>query len=99
MRSVDCLLKGDCTQNDAEYPVSVVHDVMKEINGDEWSRMFMGMLLYRLGGEQTFTSQEIDEIKRTVAGVQVGVTEDDKIILRVRGLDKTLEALDNGDAV
>lgn len=47
-------------------------------------RMFLGCLLYRLGGEQVFSAAEIDDIRKEVAGVQFFATEDNKIILRVR---------------
>lgn len=47
-------------------------------------RMFLGCLLYRLGGEQSFTPEEVDAIRSEVAGVQFFVAEGDKIILRVR---------------
>lgn len=55
------------------------------INGEVLSRMMLGCLLYRLGGEQTFTPEEIDEIRKYVSGVQFFVAEDDRIILRTRG--------------
>ena len=47
-------------------------------------RMFLGCLLYRLGGEQSFTPEEIDDIRAEVKGVQFFTTEDNRIILRVR---------------
>ncbi len=48
------------------------------------SRLMLGCLLFRLGGEQSFTADEIDEIKKTVGGVQVFLTPDDKIIVRAK---------------
>jgi hypothetical protein len=33
-------------------------------------RMLLGCLLYRLGGAQTFTAAEIDEICKEVKGIQ-----------------------------
>jgi len=47
-------------------------------------RLLMGCLLFRLGGQQVFTAQEIDDIKKTVGGVQIGLDPDDAIVLRVK---------------
>lgn len=48
-------------------------------------RLFLGLLTFRLGGEQMFTWKEIDEIKETVKGITWFVTEDGRIGIRTRG--------------
>lgn len=57
----------------------------KPLDGTVLARMMLGCLLYRLGGEQSFTMTEIEDIQDIVAGVQFFATEDGKIILRTRG--------------
>lgn len=52
--------------------------------GDTLSRLFLGCLLFKLGGEITLTPDEIDEIKKTVGGVQILLTPDDSFVLRVK---------------
>lgn len=46
--------------------------------------LMLGCCLYRLGGEQSFTIQDIEDIKSVVGGVQVLVTDDDTLIVRAR---------------
>ena len=46
--------------------------------------LMLGCLLFRLGGEQSFTPQEIDDIKKTIGGCQVLLTPDDTIIIRAK---------------
>jgi hypothetical protein len=61
---------------------------MDELNAahvsEHLQRMFLGCLLFRLGGEQSFTPEEIDLIRAEVKGVQFFVTDDNRIVLRVR---------------
>lgn len=59
----------------------------KPLDGEVLSRMMLGCLLYRLGGEQTFTPEEINEIRTMVVGVQFFATDDGKIVLRTRNLE------------
>jgi hypothetical protein len=61
-------------------------------------RTFLGCLLFRLGGEQTFTPEEMHDIQESVAGVQIIMGENDKMILRVRGRE-TLNKMMEGPAV
>lgn len=58
-----------------------------ENTGDALVRLMIGCLLFRLGGEQSFTPQEISDIQQQVAGVQVLLTEDDRILVKVRTND------------
>jgi len=44
----------------------------------------LGCLLFRLGGEQSFTPEEIDDIKKTIGGCQVLLTPDGTIIIRAK---------------
>lgn len=55
-----------------------------ENTGDALVRLMIGCLLFRLGGEQSFTLQEISDIRHQVAGVQVLLTEDERILVKVR---------------
>lgn len=52
--------------------------------GDTLSRLFLGCLLFKLGGEVTLTPAEIDDIKKTVGGVQILLTHDESFVLRVK---------------
>jgi len=52
--------------------------------GDTLSRLFLGCLLFKLGGEVTLTPSEIDDIKKTVGGVQILLTHDESFVLRVK---------------
>jgi hypothetical protein len=48
-------------------------------------QQIVSLLLFRLGGEQAFTTEEIKEIQSCVAGVQMQIDPtDSKIILRSR---------------
>ena len=67
-----------------------------EKTGDVLMRLMLGCLLFRLGGEQTFTPQEIDEIKNSVGGVQVLATDQDTIVLRVRTPESYTDLIDRG---
>lgn len=62
-------------------------------------RLFLGLLLFRLGGEQTFTPAEMDEIKQTVAGVSFFVTEDGRLGARTRGPLPAQKAIEDGYAL
>jgi len=72
--------------NSYEYP-AFDPDLMK---------IFMGCLLYKLGGEIKITPEEIDEIKKSIGGFQVLLTADDAIVLKIKtpeAYQETLEAL------
>jgi hypothetical protein len=62
-------------------------------------RMMLGCLLYRLGGQQTFTGAEIHEICESIQGVQWHVDEDDNLTViartpeAVQGLEATQRVL------
>lgn len=66
-------------------------------------RMFLGALLFRLGGEEVFTEQELEDIMVQVGGVQIltnitnntGVSEV-RYILRLRDPQRALEIADRG---
>jgi len=69
------------------------------VTGDTISRLFLGCLLFRLGGEQVFTTDEIAEIKETVGGVQILLTQDNKFLVRTRSPQVTDEAVRNGSII
>lgn len=58
---------------------------MQNVHSDKLVRLILGCLLFRLGGEQTFTSEEIDFICLDVRGIQLFLSEDNKLVLRTRG--------------
>lgn len=58
---------------------------MIHAESDKLVRLILGCLLFRLGGEQTFTAEEIDFICQDVRGIQIFLAEGDKLILRTRG--------------
>ena len=51
----------------------------------ELAHYLLGLVLYRAGGEQTFTVQEIDDIRKLVAGIRVYTGDDNKLTLRTYG--------------
>lgn len=69
---------------------------MRNMDSDRLVRLILGCLLFRLGGEQTFTAEEIDFICRDVKGIQLFLTEDHKLLLRTRGEDAVLDAAEKG---
>jgi hypothetical protein len=44
----------------------------------------LGLLLYRLGGQQVFTLDEIADISKVVGGVIFALTKDGKFVLSTR---------------
>jgi hypothetical protein len=68
-------------------------------NQEALMRLFLGLLLFRLGGEQTFTPAEIDDIRDTVQGVTWFTTDEGRIGIRTRGPAITQRAIDNGSAI
>ena len=69
---------------------------MKHQDNDRLVRLILGCLLFRLGGEQTFTEEEIDFICQDVRGIQIFLTEDHKLLLRTRGEAAVLDAAEKG---
>jgi hypothetical protein len=59
-------------------------------------RLILGCLLFRLGGEQTFTVEEIDFICQDVRGIQLLLIEENKLLLRTRGETAVLDAAEKG---
>ena len=51
----------------------------------ELAHYLLGLVLYRAGGEQTFTVQEIDDIRKVVVGIRVYTGDDNKLTLRTYG--------------
>lgn len=72
---------------------------MIDIKQEPILRLMLGCLLFRLGGEQTFTVQEIDEIKTVVQGVQVFALEDDRIMIKSRGPEAVERAIESGNVI
>lgn len=62
-------------------------------------RLFIGLLVFRLGGEQTFTPQEIKEIQGVVGGVQIILLDNDIILLRSTNPLRSIEAVHDGRAL
>lgn len=69
---------------------------MQDDHAEALRRTFLCCLLYRLGGEQTFTPEEIQEIRLCVSRVQIIATHDNKIVLRTRGPESPPEMLGTG---
>jgi hypothetical protein len=69
---------------------------MQNVDSDKLVRLILGCLLFRLGGEQTFTAEEIDFICQDVRGIQLFLTEDHKLLLRTRGESAVLDAAEKG---
>jgi hypothetical protein len=73
---------------------------------DALMRMLIGALLFRLGGEETFTEPELDEIMKSVGGVQILYVPGDpdryadhpmnRYVLRVRGSLRAAEIAEKG---
>lgn len=59
---------------------------------DRLVRLILGCLLFRLGGEQSFTEAEIDFICQDVRGIQIFLSENNTLVLRTRG-DSAMEIL------
>lgn len=72
---------------------------MNPMNAEHLIRTFLCCLLYRLGGEQSFSAEEIDEIRKEFQGVQFFVSEEDRVVLRVRGPEVCQKAIDAGSNV
>jgi hypothetical protein len=66
---------------------------------DSLLRMMLGMLLFRLGGEQSFTLAEYEYIRKEVGGVQIFADEEGTITLKVRNHAVATKALDEGTAI
>jgi hypothetical protein len=62
-------------------------------------RKLFGCLAYRLGGEVTFTQEEINTINTEVAGVTIFLTPENSIVLRVRGPVQTAQGIEEGKIV
>ena len=49
----------------------------------ELAHYLLGLVLYRAGGEQVFTLEQIDEIRKVVAGVTFGLdTKTGRMVVR-----------------
>lgn len=72
--------------DESELPVSI----------DTVTRMALGLLLYRLGGEQSFTVEEMDDIRATVAGVAIFITPEGKLLFRTKTPGQTQQAREEG---
>lgn len=59
-------------------------------------RLFIGLLVFRLGGEQTFSTEEINEIRTVVGGVKIYLLEDETVLLRTTSPGETLKATQEG---
>lgn len=71
------------------------------VHSESLMRMLLGALLYRLGGEESFTEQALDDIMNTVGGVQVIYIPDagdatGRYILRVRDPQRAAEIAERG---
>ncbi len=50
---------------------------------------FVALLLFRCGGEQSFTPEDIREIQQTIGGISISISKDYKITLRARSHEAT----------
>lgn len=75
-------------------PISEVHNMA--MDSDKLLRLILGCLLFRLGGEQTFTEEEIDFICADVKGIQISTTADGKLLLRTRNPETVAKAIEKG---
>jgi hypothetical protein len=72
-------------------------DSILQQHSDALNRMMIGLLLFRLGGEQRFTMDEIDDIRTLIGGVQIYVEPDGSaVILRAKTPEQTLNAMEDG---
>lgn len=69
---------------------------MKNLESDKLVRLILGCLLFRLGGEQSFTAEDIDYICQDVRGIQLFLTEENTLVLRTRGEQALDAAKDKG---
>ena len=69
---------------------------MEKMESDKLLRLALGLLLFRLGGEQSFSEAEIDFICEDVKCIQLSVTEDSKLLMRVRGDKAIISAAERG---
>ena len=51
----------------------------------ELAHCLLGLVLYRAGGEQTFTVREVDDIRKVVVGIHIYTGADNRITLRTYG--------------
>lgn len=68
-------------------------------NQEALMRLFLGLLTFRLGGEQLFTTAEIDEIKESVQGVTWFATDDGRIGIRTRGPQVVQQAIEDNNVI
>jgi hypothetical protein len=73
-----------------------LEEPMSDLESERLVRLILGCLLFRLGGEQIFTAEEIDFICQDVRGIQLYLTEDNKLLLRTRGEQATEAFKENG---
>lgn len=72
---------------------------MKPLDNDALMRLFLGLLVFRLGGEQSFSAEEINDIRENVQGVQILLTENNRIVLRTRNNESCEQAIEDGRAI
>lgn len=93
-------------------PVNPEKPLLDPKSSDALMRMLIGALLFRLGGEETFTEEELNDIMENVGGVQIlyvapramidPVTHDvsrGKYVLRVRDPRRAAEIVKKGIAL
>jgi hypothetical protein len=80
-----------------QEPLNPGEPLLDPKSSEALMRMLIGALLFRLGGEETFTEAELDEIRVSVGGVQVFYVPESpghpegRYILRIRDPQKAAE--------
>lgn len=91
---------------DDHEPVNPEQPLLDPKSSDALMRMLIGALLFRLGGEETFTEEELNDIMETVGGVQILYLASQsphdlrgKYVLRVRDPRRAAEIVKKGIAL
>ena len=91
---------------DDREPVNPEQPLLDPKSSDALMRMLIGALLFRLGGEETFTEEELNDIMETVGGVQILYAASQsphdlrgKYVLRVRDPRRAAEIVKKGIAL
>ena len=67
-----------------EVPVFSIPDDSTYKNTFDLMTLLLGCLLYRLGGQQVFTIQEIDDMRQDIGRVRIVLDAEDRIVMRIK---------------
>lgn len=85
-----------------QEPLNPGEPLLDPKSSEALMRMLIGALLFRLGGEETFTEAELDDIRVTVGGVQIMWASESpghpegRYILRIRDPQRAAELAKKG---